>query len=116
MRKRKLGRNTSHRMLMLRNLVRSLFTYGKIKTTYFKAKELSVLADGYAALAKKGGENPSLSLKRKMFAFFDEDLTKKILVDMSPKFMDRNGGFTRVTKLGPRRGDASEMALVELIF
>ena len=113
---RKLGRKTSHRMAMFKNLMRSLITNGKITTTFFKAKELEFFAGKYLSLAKKGGQDAPLSVKRRMFSFFGEDLTKKILVDMYPKFADRNGGFTRVTKLGPRRGDAAEMAIVELTF
>lgn len=113
---RKLGKSTSHRMAMLKNLTRSLFIHGKIKTTYFKAKELEFFAGKYISLAKKGGADASLSIKRRLFAFFGEDLTKKILVDMYPRFSNRNGGYTRVTKLGPRRGDAAEMAIVEFSF
>jgi len=114
---RKLGRSTAHRMAMFKNLMRSLITNGKITTTFFKAKELEFFAGKYLALAKKGGgQEAPLSVKRRLFSFFGEDLTKKILLDMYPKFADRNGGYTRVTKLGPRRGDAAEMAVVELTF
>lgn len=110
---RKLGRATSHRMAMLKNLVKSLLTYGKIKTTYFKAKELEFFVGKYVSLAKRD-EVPTLSTKRKMFAFLGEDLTRKVLTDLRDKFVNKNGGFTRVIKLGPRRGDAAEMAVVEL--
>ena len=113
---RKLGRKTSHRMAMLKNLMKSLFTHEKIKSTYYKAKELEFFAGKYISLAKKGGDDIPLSTKRRMFSFFGEDLSRKIFVDLCPKFANRNGGFTRVTKLGPRRGDSSEMALVELVF
>lgn len=112
---RKLGRETSHRMAMLNNLMKSLVTFRKIKTTYYKAKELEFFAGKYFSLAKRGGENTPLSTKRRLFAFFGEDLTKRILVDLIPKMASRSGGFTRVTKLGPRRGDAAEMAIVELL-
>lgn len=112
---RKLGRVTSHRMAMFKNLVRSLFIYGSIKTTYFKAKELEFFVGKYISLAKRDPV-PLLSTKRRMFAFFGENLTKKIFSDWCPKFEGRNGGFTRVTKLGPRRGDAAEMAIVELVI
>ncbi len=111
---RKLGRPTAHRLAMLKNLTRSLFTYGKIRTTYFKAKELEFFAGKYISKAKKISDKNSLHIKRQLFSFFGEDLTKKILNEMIEKFSTRNGGFTRVTKLGPRRGDASEMAIVEL--
>ena len=113
---RKLGKSTSHRMAMLKNLARSLFSYGKIRTTYFKAKELEFFVGKYISLAKRGGQDAPLHVKRRLFAFFGENLTKKILVDMYPRFSDRNGGYTRVTKLGPRRGDAAEMAVVEFSF
>lgn len=112
---RKLGRVTSHRMAMFKNLVKSLLNYGKIKTTYFKAKELEFFVGKYISLAKRD-EIPSLSTKRKMFAFLGENLTQKVIKELSPKFANRNGGFTRVTKLGPRRGDAAEMALIELVI
>ena len=113
---RKLSKSTSHRMAMLKNLTRSLFEHGKIKTTYFKAKELEFFAGKYISLAKKGGQMAPLCVKRRLFAFFGEDLTKKILMEMFPRFSNRNGGYTRVTKLGPRRGDAAEMAIVEFSF
>ena len=112
---RKLGRVTSHRLAMFKNLMKSLVNYGKIKTTYQKAKELEFFAGKYISLVKMGGDNVPLSTKRRLFAFFGEDLTKKILIDLAPKFVSRSGGFTRVTKLGPRRGDAAEMAVVELL-
>ena len=114
MSKRKLQRSTSHRLAMLKNLTRSLFTYGKITTTYFKAKELEFFAGKYISMAKRINEKNVLHIKRQMFSYFGEDLTKKILTEMMDKFSSRNGGFTRVIKLGPRRGDAAEMALVEL--
>lgn len=111
---RKLGRVTSHRIAMFKNLIKSLITYGKIKTTYFKAKELEFFIGKYFSLAKRD-EIPTLSTKRRMFAFLGEDLTQKVLTDLRPKFASRNGGFTRVVKLGPRRGDAAEMAVIELV-
>ena len=114
MSKRKLQRSTSHRMAMLKNLTRSLFTHGKITTTYFKAKELEFFAGKYISLAKRMSDKNTLHVKRRLFSYFGEDLTKKILTEMMDQFSSRNGGFTRVTKLGPRRGDAAEMALVEL--
>jgi large subunit ribosomal protein L17 len=103
-------------MAMLKNLTRSLFEHGRIKTTYFKAKELEFFVGKYISLAKRGGQMAPLCVKRRLFAFFGEDLTKKILMEMFPRFSNRNGGYTRVTKLGPRRGDAAEMAMVEFSF
>ena len=77
-------------------------------------EELEFFAGKYISKAKKISDKNSLHIKRQLFSFFGEDLTKKILNEMVEKFSTRNGGFTRVTKLGPRRGDASEMAIVEL--
>ena len=85
-----------------------------IKTTYVRDKERASCVDKYISLAKRD-EVPTLSTKRKMFAFLGEDVTYKVLKNLRDKFANRNGGFTRVIKLGPRRGDAAEMAVVELV-
>ena len=95
---RKLGRATSHRTAMLRGLVTFLLENGKIETTVTRAKE------------------DSLHNKRLVMAFVTkEDVTHKLFTEIAPKYADRNGGYTRITKLGPRRGDAAEMAIIELI-
>jgi large subunit ribosomal protein L17 len=112
MRIRKLGRATDHRMAMLRNLVTFLFENGKIKTTLQKAREVSVLAEKYISKAKID----SLHNKRQVFSFLKKDLvTRKLFGEIAPRFLERNGGYTRIVKLGPRRGDAGEMAIIELI-
>lgn len=116
MNKRKLGRVTSHRLAMFKNLTRDLFAYGKVRTTYHRAKELEHFVGKYISKARGISEQNSLHIKRQLFAYFGEDLTKKILNEVVGKFDGRNGGFTRISKLGPRRGDCAEMALIEFCF
>lgn len=109
---RKLGRPTDHRMLMLRNLVTSLLRDGKIKTTITRAKETRKLAEKMITLGKRG----DLHARRQAEAFIlDKDVTKHVFDEVAPKYAERNGGYTRIMKLGPRRGDASEMVIIELV-
>ena len=109
---RKLGRETAHRTAMLRAMVTFLLENGKIETTVSRAKEVSALTEKFITLAKV--EN--LSNKRAALAFITkEDVVKKLFTEIAPKYADRNGGYTRITKIGPRRGDAAEMAIIELI-
>ena len=109
---RKLGRETSHRTAMLRGLVTFLLENGKIETTYTRAKEVSALAEKCITRAKV--EN--LQNKRYALAFSTkEDVVNKLFKEIAPKYADKNGGYIRITKLGPRRGDAAEMAVIELI-
>jgi len=109
---RKLGRTSAHRNLMLRNLVTSLFKNGRIETTDIKAKETKRLAEKMITLAKRG----DLHARRQVLAFITEETVVKNLFDeIAPKYEDRNGGYTRIMKLGPRRGDAAEMAIIELV-
>ncbi len=109
---RKLGRETAHRTAMLRAMVTFLLENGKIETTVTRAKEVSSLTEKFITLAKV--EN--LSNKRAAMAFITkEDVVKKLFTEIAPKYADRNGGYTRITKIGPRRGDAAEMAVIELI-
>ena len=109
---RKLGRETAHRTAMLRAMVTFLLENGKIETTVSRAKEVSALTEKFITMAKV----ESLSNKRNAMAFITkEDVVKKLFTDIAPKYADRNGGYTRITKLGPRRGDAAEMAIIELI-
>ncbi len=109
---RKLGRETAHRTAMLRALVTFLLENGKIETTVSRAKEVSSLTEKFITLAKV--EN--LSNKRAALAFITkEDVVNKLFTEIAPKYSDRNGGYTRITKIGPRRGDAAEMAVIELI-
>ena len=108
---RKLGRTSDHRTAMLRAMVTFLFENGKIETTVTRAKEVSAMAEKMITLAKVG----DLHSKRQIFAYVTkEDIAKKLVDEIAPKYADRNGGYTRVIKIGPRRGDAAEMALVML--
>ena len=109
---RKLGRETSHRTAMLRGLVTFLLENGKIETTVTRAKEVSALTEKFITLAKE----ETLHNTRLAMAFITkEDVVNKLFKEIAPKYTDRNGGYTRITKLGPRRGDAAEMAIIELI-
>ena len=109
---RKLGRETAHRTAMLRAMVTFLLENGKIETTVTRAKEVSAMTEKFITIAKV--EN--LHNKRMAMAFITkEDVVSKLFKEIAPKYADRNGGYTRITKLGPRRGDAAEMAVIELV-
>lgn len=109
---RKLGRTSDHRMAMLRGLVTYLLENGRIETTVTRAKELRSLAERMITIAKV----PSLANKRKAFAFITkEDVVKKLFDEIGPEYKDRNGGYTRIIRTGPRRGDAAEMCIIELV-
>ena len=109
---RKLGRTSDHRNAMLRNMVTALIENGKMTTTVTRAKEVRAMTEKYITLAK----NNTLASKRQAFAFITkEDVVAKLYNEIAPKYMERNGGYTRITKIGPRRGDAAEMAIIELI-
>lgn len=109
---RKLGRTTDHRTAMLRAMVTFLLENGKIETTVTRAKEVRAVAEKYITLAKDN----SLSSKRQAMAFITkESVVNKLYTEIAPKYADRNGGYCRITKIGPRRGDAAEMAIIELI-
>lgn len=109
---RKLGRTTDHRRAMLRAMVTFLFENGKIETTVTRAKEVSAMADKMVTLAKAG----DLHSKRQIFAYVTkETVAKKLCDEIAQKYADRNGGYTRIYKTGPRRGDAAEMAIIELV-
>lgn len=109
---RKLGRATAHRIAMLRALVTFLLENGKIETTLSRAKEVRAMAEKMITLAKVD----TLHNKRMAFAFITKkEVVRKLFNEIAPKYKDRNGGYTRITKLGPRRGDAAEMAVIELI-
>ena len=109
---RKLGRPTAHRQAMLRGLVTYLLENGKIETTYTRAKEVQALTDKMITLGK---ENTLASRRRALAFITKEDVTKKLFDSIAPKYADRTGGYTAVYKLGPRRGDAAEMALIKLV-
>ncbi len=109
---RKLGRPTAHRNLMLRNLVTSLLKHGRIETTETRAKEVRKLADKMITLAKRG----DLHAQRQVLSYVTEETVVKTLFDeIAEKYSDRNGGYTRILKLGPRKGDAAPMAIIELV-
>jgi large subunit ribosomal protein L17 len=99
-------------MLMLRNLVTSLLDKGRIVTTVTRAKEARSLAEEMITLAKKG----DLHSRRRALAFVtDETVVKNLFDKIGPKYADREGGYTRIVKIGPRRGDAAEMVILELV-
>jgi large subunit ribosomal protein L17 len=109
---RKLGRPTAHRIAMLRGMVTLLLETGKIETTYARAKELSAVADKMITLGKAN----TLASRREALGYITkEDVVKKLFDEIAPKYASRNGGYTQVYKLGPRRGDAAEMALIKLV-
>lgn len=109
---RKLGRTSDHRTAMLRAMVTYLLENGRIETTVTRAKEVRAMAEKYITLAKDN----NLSSKRQALAFITkEDVVAKLFNEIAPKYSDVNGGYTRIVKTGPRRGDAAEMAIIELI-
>ncbi len=109
---RKLGRASSHRQLMLRNLTTSLLANGRIETTETRAKETRKQAEKMITLAKRG----DLHARRQALAYLtDETVVKALFDELAPKYAERNGGYTRMYKLGPRRGDAAPMAIIELV-
>jgi len=107
---RKLGRPTDQRRAMLRNLTTSLLENGKIETTVTRAKEVQKLADKMVTLGKAN----TLHTKRQALGFVT-NVVSKLFDEIAPKYSERNGGYTRVIKIGPRRGDAAEMAVLELV-
>ena len=109
---RKLGRPSAHRKSMLRNLVTDLFREGRIQTTDCRAKEARREAEKLITLAKRG----DLHARRQVLAYvFDEDVVTKLFEEIAPKYADRKGGYTQIVKIGPRRGDAAEMAIIKLV-
>lgn len=109
---RKLGRTTDHRMAMLRNLVTSLLENGKISTTVTRAKEVRCLAEKMVTLGKKN----TLHTRRQALSFITkEDVVTKLFNEIAPKYAERNGGYTRILKTAPRKGDGAEMAILELV-
>lgn len=124
---RKLGRNSAQRKALIRDLITDLIINERIETTLFKAKELQRLADKMVTLGKKG-DLAAIRQAAKLIRFelateVDENgevvkeqyAIQKLFSEIAPKFVDRNGGYTRVLKLGPRRGDATPMALIEFV-
>lgn len=127
---RKLGRTTDHRMSMLRGMVTYLFEEERIETTVTRAKEVRSLAEKMVTSAKNANKksaemqgnaelaasNPDLAYKRQVFSFITkEEVAHKLLDDIAPRYEERNGGYTRIIPIGPRRGDGAEMAIIELV-
>ena len=109
---RQLGRPTDHRQAMLRGLVTYLLENGKIETTVTRAKEVRAMAERMITL----GKNDTLHSRRQVLSYVTkEDVTKKLFDEIAPKYADKNGGYTRIIKTGPRRGDAAEMCIIELV-
>ena len=109
---RKLGRTTDQRMAMLRAMVTDVIEYGRIETTITRAREAGPLVERMVTLGKKD----TLSARRAALAFITkEDMVTKLFETTAPGYSDRQGGYTRITRIGPRRGDAAEMAVLELV-
>lgn len=109
---RKLGRPTAHRRADLRGMVTSLFEHGRIQTTFTRAKEVAPLAERMITVGKTG----TLAARRRALGYITkEDVVTKLFSEIAPSFSDRNGGYTRIMRTGPRRGDAAEMAILELV-
>ena len=109
---RKLGRDSSARKALFRGMLTSFFQYDRIETTEAKAKELRGLADQMITLAKRG----DLHARRQVLAYLmDEEVVKKLFDEIAPKYAERQGGYTRILKIGPRRGDAAPMVILELV-
>ena len=109
---RKLGKTTDQRMAMLRQQVTDFLDKGRMETTVTRAKEIAPLAEKMISLGKEGG----LENYRQALAFITrEEVAKRTFDELSAKYKDRTGGYTRITRIGPRRGDAAEMAVLELV-
>ena len=109
---RKLGRTSDQRKAMLRAMVTYLLENGKIETTVTRAKEVAAMAEKMITIGKTG----DLHSKRQILAYVTkEDVAKKLVDEIAPRYADRNGGYTKIIKVGPRRGDAAEMAIIQLV-
>lgn len=109
---RKLGRTSDHRRAMLRGMVTYLLEKGKIETTVTRAKEVRAVAEKMITMGKQN----TLHSKRQIYSYITkESVAKKVFDEISPKYAEKNGGYTRIMKIGPRRGDAAEMAIIELV-
>lgn len=109
---RKLGRTASHKKAMLNNMATSLFDNGKVRTTLPKAKELRGVAERLISFAKRGDLHARRQVLRRIQ---NKVVLTKLFEEIGPSFADRDGGYTRILKLGPRRGDSSELCLIELV-
>ena len=109
---RKLGRTSDHRKAMLRGMVTYLLENGKIETTVTRAKEVRCMAEKMITL----GKEDSLHNRRQALAYITkQDVVKKLFSEIAPKYKEVNGGYCRIIKTGPRRGDAAEMCIIELV-
>ena len=109
---RKLGRNSAARKALFRSILTSFFRYGRIETTEAKAKELRKFAEKFITLAKRG----DLSARRQVLEDIkDEGVVYKLFEEIAGRYTERQGGYTRILKLGPRRGDAAPMVIIELV-
>ena len=109
---RKLGRPTDQRRAMLRNLTTSLLEHGRIETTVTRAKEVKRMAYKMVTLGKRG----DLHARRQALAYITkDDVVKSLFDEIAPKYAERQGGYTRIYRVGPRRGDGAEMAVIELV-
>ncbi len=109
---RKLGKTSEQRRALLRQQVTDLLEYGKLETTFYRAKEVQPVVEKMITLGKKG----NLAAYRKAMSFITkEDVVQKLFKETAPNYAERNGGYTRVVRTGPRRGDAAEMAIIELV-
>lgn len=109
---RKIGTDSAHRRAILRNMTTSVLAHGKVETTEAKAKEVRRMVDKMITLGKK---NDLASYRRACSYLVDEDVAQKLFKEIAPSYEDRNGGYTRVLKSGHRRGDATPMAIIELV-
>jgi large subunit ribosomal protein L17 len=110
---RKLGRVSEHRRALFRNQLRSLIIYERIVTTLPKAKELRPIAEKIVTMAR---DTESVHARRLVGRWLtDRDLIKRLFTEIAPRFLKRPGGYTRIVKLGPRRGDGSEIAILEFV-
>ena len=109
---RKLGKTSEQRKAMLRQLVTDLLENGKIETTFYRAKEVQPVVEKMITLGKKAG---LANYRRALSYITKEDVAHKLFKEIAPNYAERNGGYTRVTRTGARRGDAAEMAVIELV-
>jgi len=109
---RKLGRTSDQRKAMMRAMVTYLLENGQIKTTLTRAKEVAPVAEKMITLGKT---NSLASYRQALGYITKEDVAQKVFKEIAPKYADRNGGYTRIVKIGPRRGDAAEMAIIQLV-
>ncbi|MBQ1406427.1 MAG: 50S ribosomal protein L17 [Oscillospiraceae bacterium] len=109
---RKLGKTSEQRRAMLRQLTTDLLEHGKLETTFTRAKEVQPVVEKMITLGKKGG---LANYRRAMSFITKEDVANKLFKEIAPGYAERNGGYTRVTRVGVRRGDAAETALIELV-